>query len=70
MIGVRHLRIVPGRVIEFGSQAQTSFVNEGVYEAGTPGWFRFGSFELGAGASIALPPPQGLRLTVGFLVSW
>ena len=69
IIGVRHLRIVPGRNIQFGSQAQTSFMNDGVYVAGEPGWFRFGSFELGAGASIALPPPQGLRLTVGFLVS-
>ena len=68
IIGVRHLRIVPGRNIKFGSQAQTSFVADGVYVAGEPGWFRFASFELGAEASIALPPPQGLRLTVGFLV--
>lgn len=68
VIGVRHLRIVPGRNIEFGSQAQTSFVEDGSYVPGTPGWFRFGSFELGFGANIALPPPQGLRLTVGFLV--
>ena len=68
IIGVRHLRIVPGRNIRFGSRAQTSVLNDGVYVAGQPGWFRFGSFELGAEASIALPPPQGLRLTVGFLV--
>lgn len=69
VIGVRHLRIVPGRNIIFGSQAQTSFVVEGAYLPGTAGWFRFSSFELGSGASISLPPLQGLRLTVGFLVS-
>lgn len=69
MIGVRHMRIIPGRKIIIGSRAQTSFVDSsGVYQAGIPGWFKFGSFEIGAGSMLDMPPPMGLKLTVGILV--
>lgn len=69
MIGVRHLRIVPGRLITIGVNAQTSIFLNGTYMPGTPGIFRFGSFELGAKSQMAFPPPIGLRLIVGILVS-
>ena len=70
MIGVRHMRIIPGRKSIIGSKAQTSFVDSsGHYQAGVPGWFRFGTFEIGAGSLLNIPPPMGLKLTVGILVS-
>ncbi|WAR26297.1 TENX-like protein [Mya arenaria] len=52
MIGVRHIRIVPGRVINIKSEAMTSFVADGVLQVGTPGTFQFASMELGARADI------------------
>ncbi|KAK3576663.1 hypothetical protein CHS0354_004948 [Potamilus streckersoni] len=67
IIGVRHLRIVPGRRINIGPMAQTSIYQNGSYLEGVPGWFRFSSMELGANAVIGLPPPMSLKLTVGIL---
>ena len=69
IIGVQHMRIVPGRVINIGPTAQTSFVRDGKYESGIPGWFLFGSLELGSGATIELPAFMPLKLTVALLVS-
>lgn len=69
IIGTRHLRIVPGRMINIGQMARTSFVENGVYTEGIAGWFRFATLEEGAEAVMVLPPPMGLRLTVGTLVS-
>lgn len=69
IIGVQHLRIVPGRAITIGPMAQTSSYISGVYTAGIPGWFVFGSLELGSGAVMELPPPVGLKLTVSKMVS-
>lgn len=68
IVGVRHMRIVPGRKISINPQAQTSWVRNGTLIQGVPGWFQFASLEEGAGAEMILPPPMGLRLTVGFLV--
>ena len=68
IVGVRHMRIVPGRKISINSRAQTSWVRDGVLQQGVPGWFQFASLEEGAGAEMILPPPMALRLTVGFLV--
>ena len=68
IVGVRHMRIVPGRKISINSRAQTSWVRDGVLQQGVPGWFQFASLEEGAGAEMILPPPMTLHLTVGFLV--
>lgn len=70
IVGVRHMRIVPGRKISINPQAQTSWVRNGTLVQGVPGWFQFASLEEGAGAEMILPPPMGLRLTVGFLVRY
>ncbi|KAL4230250.1 hypothetical protein ACF0H5_010636 [Mactra antiquata] len=67
MIGVRHIRIVPGRVISIEKEAMTSFVKDGALVIGTPGAFEFASMELGAEARLQLPPPMPLLLTVGIL---
>lgn len=69
IIYVRHLRIVPGRVIEIHFKAMTSYIEDDKYVQGTPGAFTFASFEMGANAILQLPSPMGLVLTVGFLVS-
>jgi hypothetical protein len=69
MIGVRHLRIVPGRVINIKKDAMTSYVEDGKLVEGTPGAFEFSTMELGALAIMELPPPMPLVLTVGILVS-
>lgn len=69
IIGVRHLRIVPGRKISIGQMARTSFIESGTYKQGEAGWFKFASLEEGAEAVMELPPPMKLKLTVGFLVS-
>ena len=69
VIGVQHLRIVPGRVVEMGPFAQTSSISNGEYRPGEPGRFNFSSFELGAGSSFTFPTPMGMHFTVGFLVS-
>ena len=69
IIYVRHLRIVPGRVIEIKDQAMTSFVEDGEYVQGTPGAFVFASVELGAKSFLRLPSPMPLELTAGFIVS-
>ena len=69
VIGVQHLRIVPGRVVEMGPFAQTSSIVNGQYLPGEPGRFNFSSFELGAGSSFTFPTPMGMHFTVGFLVS-
>ncbi|KAL5010959.1 hypothetical protein ScPMuIL_013264 [Solemya velum] len=55
IIGVNHWRIVPGRNIEIGPNAQTSSMNAGVYKAGDPGKFKFSSIEVGAQSVIELP---------------
>lgn len=68
IIGTRHLRIVPGRMISIGQMARTSFVENGVKTEGVAGWFRFASLEEGAEAVMVLPPPMGLKLTVGTIV--
>lgn len=70
IVGVRHLRIVPGRKINIGQMARTSFLDSGVYKQGIAGWFRFASLEEGAEAVMELPSPMELKLTVGFLVSF
>lgn len=69
MIFVRHIRIVPGRVINIESRARTSYMDNGTLIEGTPGEFQFSSMELGARAIMELPPPMPLVLTVGILVS-
>ena len=69
IIFVRHLRIVPGRVIEIDENAMTSYVEDGVYVQGTPGTFEFATFEMGANAILQLPSPMALVLTAGILVS-
>ena len=68
MIGVRHLRIVPGRVINIKKDAMTSYEEDGILIEGTPGAFKFSSMELGARALMELPPPMPLVLEVGLLV--
>jgi hypothetical protein len=68
LIGVRHIRIVPGRVINIKKEAMTSYVENGVLVEGTPGAFQFATMELGAKAIMELPPPMPLVLTVGILV--
>lgn len=68
MISVRHIRIIPGRVISIEKQAMTSLVQDGRLIEGTPGAFQFASMELGAKAVLGLPPPMPLLLTVGILV--
>jgi hypothetical protein len=50
IIGVRHLRIVPGRKINIGQMARTSFIESGTYKQGEAGWFKFASLEEGAEA--------------------
>ena len=69
IIFVRHLRIVPGRVIEIDENAMTSYVEDDVYVQGTPGTFEFATFEMGANAILQLPSPMALVLTAGILVS-
>lgn len=69
IIGVRHIRIVPGRVINIKKEAMTSYVEDGELIVGTPGSFQFATMELGAKAIMELPPPMPLVLTVGILVS-
>ena len=69
IIFVRHLRIVPGRVIEIDENAMTSYVEDDVYVQGTPGTFEFATFEMGADALLQLPSPMALVLTAGILVS-
>ena len=69
MISVRHIRIIPGRVISIERQAMTSLIEDGELIVGTPGTFQFASMELGAKALMELPPPMPLLLTVGILVS-
>ena len=68
VIGVQHLRIVPGRVVEMSLLAQTSALLDGEYISGKPGQFNFSSFELGAGSSFTFPTPMGMHFTVGMLV--
>lgn len=68
IIYVRHLRIVPGRVIEIDSNAMTSYIEDDVYVQGTPGTFEFATFEMGADAVLQLPSPMALVLTAGILV--
>ena len=69
IIYVRHLRIVPGRVIEIKDKAMTSFFVDGEYVQGTPGRFVFASVEMGANSFLRLPSPMPLELTAGFIVS-
>ena len=69
IIGMQHLRIVPGRNIAIGGNALTSSFMDDVYEAGTPGKFLFSSFELGATSTLEFPRPMGMDFTVGYLVS-
>ena len=69
IINVRHLRIVPGRVIQIDINAMTSYIEEHIYVQGTPGTFEFATFEMGANAKLQLPSPMALVLTVGILVS-
>ena len=66
---MQHLRIVPGRNIAIGGNALTSSFMDDVYEAGTPGKFKFSSFELGATSKLLFPVPMGMHFTVGYLVS-
>lgn len=68
MVGVRHIRIIPGRVINIKSEAMTSYEEEGNLIKGEPGKFQFSSLELGAFAVLELPPPMPLVLEVGILV--
>jgi hypothetical protein len=68
MINVRHIRIIPGRVINIKSKAMTSYTEDGKLIQGVPGQFVFASMELGAEAIMELPPPMPLVLTVGILV--
>ncbi len=69
IVGVQHLRIVPGRVVEMGYFAQTSSLLDGQYTQGQPGIFHFSSFELGAGSSFTFPTPMGMHFTVAYMVS-
>ena len=69
IIYVRHLRIVPGRVIEIQFQAMTSYVEDGVYVQGTPGAFTFATIELGAYAILQLPSPMPCQMAAGIMVS-
>ena len=69
IINVRHLRIVPGRVIQIDINAMTSYFEEHIYVQGTPGTFEFATFELGAKAILQLPSPMALDVTVAILVS-
>ena len=70
IIYVRHLRIVPGRVIEIDSKAMTSYVEDDEYVQGTPGTFEFSTVEMGKNSILQLPPPMPLVLTAGILVSF
>ena len=69
IIGMQHLRIVPGRNIAIGKNALTSSFMDDVYEAGIPGKFQFSSVELGANSTLTFPRPMGMDFTVGYLVS-
>ena len=69
MINVRHIRIIPGRVISIQNRAKTSMIQNGTLVSGMAGSFQFASMELGAKAVMELPPPMPLLLTVSILVS-
>ena len=68
MIGVQHLRIVPGRVITLGFNATTSSFVDNIYVRGDPLNFEFSSFELGSGSFMPFPTPMGMKFTVSYLV--
>ena len=68
IIGVQHLRIVPGRNIEVGSLARTSSFVDEIYQQRDPLDLSFSSFELGA-ESLMPFPTMGMKLTVAHLVS-
>ena len=70
LLGVRHLRVSPGRVVIIGADAHTALIldNEYVF-LDDPGTFRFSSLEFGSQSAISIPPPLGATFTVGYLVS-
>lgn len=68
IIGVNHMRIVPGRNIEIKNRAQTSLEIAGMYITGKPGKFQFSSIEVGAEAVMVLPQGMGFWMTAAHMV--
>ena len=69
LIGVRHFRVMPERIMTVGYSAMTSTLVNGEYTKGTEGEFLFSSFELGAGCPINFPAPMGVKMTMALMVS-
>lgn len=68
LIGVRHLRVMPARVMTVGFSAMTSTLVNGQYTKGKEGEFVFSSFELGSGCAIDFPAPMGAKMTMALMV--
>lgn len=71
LANVRHLRIAHGRRVEIDWHAHTAGISDGQYQFIDPdGSFTFSSLEFGSGTVINYPPPMGVHITAGFLVSY